>query len=64
MKKLPGSLFILIGLLCFIMFGMMSWGVHIEISWLQSLDLAIIEAIQSNITTSKTAILSNLNRDR
>lgn len=60
MKKLPSSLFILIGLLCFIMFGMMSWGVHIEISWLQSLDLAIIEAVQSNITTSKTAILSTL----
>src|SRR5699024_996251 len=50
--------FILIGFIFLILFGIVSWGVYFESSWVHSLDMSIIEMIQSNVTETKTTILA------
>lgn len=54
------SLLIFIGLIFLILFGVVSLGVYTEINWLNSIDLTIIEAVQSNVTEPKTTVLSIL----
>lgn len=54
------SLFIFIGFIFLTLFGIVSLGVHTDSNWLNSIDLPMIEAIQSNITEPKTTVLSIL----
>jgi len=51
---------ILVGIIFLVMFGIVSWGVYFESSWVHSLDMSMIEMIQSNVTETKTTILSLL----
>src|SRR5699024_90087 len=53
-------LFISIGIIFFILFGVVSLGVYTENNWLNSIDLTMIEVIQSNVTDTKTIFLLGL----
>lgn len=59
-KKEISWLFIFIGIVFMILFGIVSLGVFKESALIERIDLAIIEVIQANVTDTKTAILSTL----
>lgn len=59
-NRRASHLFILIGIISFIFFGVICFGVVIESSWTESLDRTIIGIAQSNITETKTAAISVL----
>lgn len=52
--------YILTGLIFLILFGVVSWGVYIESSWVHALDMSLIETIQATITEGRTAALMKL----
>lgn len=52
--------FILIGICCLILFGIIGWGVAAESGWVNSLDMAVIHMIQSDVSQGKTALLTIL----
>lgn len=54
------SSFILLGIIFGGLFGIVSLGVYMESSWIDCIDLAIIEVAQSNVTETKTVYLSIL----
>lgn len=59
-KTQSASLFIFIGVIFLILFGITSIGVYAENTLIDYIDLAIIEAVQSNVTETKTNVLSIL----
>ncbi len=59
-KKEISWLFIFIGIVFMILFGIVTLGVFKESALIERIDLAIIEVIQANVTDTKTAILSTL----
>jgi len=50
-------MFISIGVLCLLLFGIVAFGVYFESLWVNSFDMNIIEMIQSNVTENKTSLL-------
>ncbi|MBN6206826.1 phosphatase PAP2 family protein [Ralstonia pickettii] len=59
-KKDFSWLFIFIGIIFMILFGIVSFGVFKESALIENIDSAIIEVIQTNVTDTKTAFLSIL----
>jgi undecaprenyl-diphosphatase len=59
-KSQSASRLIFIGIIFLMLFGMVSLGVYTENSLIDSLDMVLIEVIQSNVTESKTILLSIL----
>ncbi|MEF2290902.1 phosphatase PAP2 family protein [Virgibacillus dokdonensis] len=59
-KKDFSWLFIFVGIIFMILFGIVSLGVFQESTSIENIDLAIIEVIQTNVTDTKTAFLSIL----
>lgn len=53
-------IFISVGILFLLLFGVISFGVYFESSWVNSLDMNLIEKIQGNITEGKTSLLKVL----
>lgn len=58
--KSPSYLYIGAGLIFLIVFGVISYGVVIESSWIDAIDLMIIDVVQSDIREMKTMIISLL----
>lgn len=56
----PVRLFIFTGIIFLILFGIISIGIYTENTLIDYIDLAIIEVIQSEVTETKTSILSTL----
>lgn len=59
-SKRQSIIFISIGVLFLLLFGVISFGVYFESSWVNSLDMNVIEKIQSNVTEGKTSVLALL----
>ncbi|MBY7142081.1 phosphatase PAP2 family protein [Virgibacillus sp. NKC19-3] len=59
-KKLsPFPLFI-IGILALVLFGIIAWGMHVEIGWIVAFDLTWIERIQSFISEGRTSLIMRI----
>src|SRR5699024_1616078 len=56
-SKKQSIMFISIGVLCLLLFGIVAFGVYFESLWVNSFDMNIIEMIQSNVTENKTSLL-------
>ncbi|WP_405098787.1 phosphatase PAP2 family protein [Oceanobacillus sp. FSL H7-0719] len=52
------NVLIIFGVICFLFFGVVSFGVFTESDHIEKIDLMIIEAIQANITDAKTTLFS------
>lgn len=55
-SRAPGLLLI-IGILALILFAIVSWGVYVDSSWVNALDMTLIDAIQSQVSQGKTDLL-------
>lgn len=58
-RKIP-HLFILVGIVALILFGVICYGVLTESSWIDYVDRKLIGIIQSNVTDTKTQLISIL----
>lgn len=56
-SKKQSIIFISIGVLCLLLFGIVGFGVYFDNGWVNSFDMNIIEKIQSNVTENKTSLL-------
>ncbi|MFD1066602.1 phosphatase PAP2 family protein [Oceanobacillus locisalsi] len=52
--------FLIIGVLFFILFGTVSWGVYFDNNWVNTLDITWIERIQGTISEGQTAFIMKI----
>lgn len=59
-QRVSPAPFLVIGVLFLILFGVISWGVYFDSSWIRSLDLSWIDRIQGSISEGKTSFIMKI----
>ncbi|WP_152656598.1 phosphatase PAP2 family protein [Oceanobacillus sp. CFH 90083] len=49
--------FLITGIICLLLFGVIAWGVYLESNWIKSFDLSWIDRIQGSVSEKKTAFI-------
>ncbi|WP_077603936.1 phosphatase PAP2 family protein [Oceanobacillus sojae] len=59
-QKVSPMPFFIVGILFLILFGIISWGVYFDSSWIRSFDLTWIDWIQGSISEGKTSFIMKI----